>query len=292
MPVTPLKRVVLTRAMSSSAATKIVRFLDAYGNERIGQEPAPGTQQSQLITGKDIFGSKALTSQFAEVRRVLAPFVPTQIIGIGLNYRNHAKETNMPIPNFPVVFYKNINSVADPETSIVLPKREGTHVDYECELAVVLKAPCKDVSVQDALKFVAGDTCANDISARRWQGNAMGGGQWCRAKSFDTFCPLGPVLVTPEGIPDPQNLTIETILNDVVVQRSNTKDMVFSVAELISQLSQDTTLPAGTVILTGTPEGVGFTRKPPIYLKPGDKVEIRIQHIGSLLNYVIGASSL
>ncbi|RHY31441.1 hypothetical protein DYB32_003493 [Aphanomyces invadans] len=238
----------LVRGMSttSAAATKLIRFLDAYGNERIGQAPAPGTYQSQLITGKDVFGSKALTSQFAEVRRVLAPFVPTQIIGIGLNYRNHAKETNMPIPNYPVVFYKNINSVADPETSIVLPRREGSHVDYECELAVVLKAPCKDVSVQDALKFVAGYT----------------------------------------------NLTIETILNDVVVQRSNTKDMVFSVAELISQLSQDTTLPAGTVILTGTPEGVGFTRKPPLYLKPGDKVEIRIQHIGSLLNYVIGASSL
>ncbi|KAF0683093.1 Aste57867_24781 [Aphanomyces stellatus] len=276
----------------SSSATQLVRFLDAYGNERIGQQPVAGTHQSQLIVGKDALGSRQLTSQFAEVRRLLAPFVPVQIIGIGLNYRNHAKETNMPIPNYPVVFYKNILSVADPESAIVLPKREGGHVDYECELAVVLKAPCKDVSVQNALKYVAGYTCANDVSARRWQGNPMGGGQWCRAKSFDSFTPLGPVLVTPDVIHDPQNLAIETYLNDVCVQSSNTKDMVFSVAELISQLSQDTTLPAGTVILTGTPEGVGFTRKPPLYLKPGDKVEIRIQDIGSLVNYVVGASSL
>ncbi|CAK4818536.1 unnamed protein product [Aphanomyces euteiches] len=280
------------RAMSTTSATHIVRFLDAYGNERIGQAPPLGSHQSQLIVGKDIFGSRVLTSQFAEVRRILAPFVPSQIIGIGLNYRNHAKETNMPIPNHPVVFFKSLNSVADPETSIALPKREGSYVDYECELAVVLKAPCKGVSVADAFKYVAGYTCANDVSARRWQGNPMGGGQWCRAKSFDTFCPLGPVLVTPEVIHDPQNLQIETYLNDVRVQSSNTKDMIFSVAELISQLSQDTTLPAGTVILTGTPEGVGYTRKPPLYLKPGDKVEIRIEHIGSLVNYVIGASSL
>ncbi|OQR86544.1 fumarylacetoacetate (FAA) hydrolase [Achlya hypogyna] len=286
---------VISRARTmSTVATRVIRFRDATGAVRVGQEPTASSTKSQLIAGADVLGSLELTPEFADVRRVLAPFVPTQIIGIGLNYRNHAKETNMPIPSHPVVFFKSLNSVTDPEMPIVLPRiaSDPPEVDYECELAVVLKADCRNVAVEDALSYVAGYTCANDVSARRWQGVPRGGGQWCRAKSFDTFCPLGPCLVPASEITDPQSLRIETFLNGECVQRSSTQDMIFSVAELISQLSQDTTLPAGTVILTGTPEGVGFTRKPALYLKAGDTVEIRIEKIGSLVNHVVASSKL
>ncbi|KDO20101.1 hypothetical protein SPRG_14640 [Saprolegnia parasitica CBS 223.65] len=287
-----ISRVSLRRAMST--ATRIVRFRDEHGAVRLGQQATPSSATAQVLAADNVLGSLALTSEVAQVRRILAPVQPTQIIGIGLNYRNHAKETNMPIPTHPVVFFKNVNAVTDPEMPIVLPRiaSDPLEVDYECELAVVLNADCRNVSVDDALRYVAGYTCANDVSARRWQGVPKGGGQWCRAKSFDTFCPLGPCLVPAASIPDPQNLRIETYLNGACVQSSSTQDMIFSVAELISQLSQDTTLPAGTVILTGTPEGVGFTRKPPLYLKAGDTVEIRIEHIGSLVNHVVGTSAL
>ncbi|HMA67689.1 MAG TPA: fumarylacetoacetate hydrolase family protein, partial [Desulfosalsimonadaceae bacterium] len=144
----------------------------------------------------------------------------------------------------------------------------------------------KNVSADAALDYVKGYTAANDVSARSWQKNA-GGGQWVRGKSFDTFCPLGPVLVTPEEIPDPGNLELTCILNGGTMQRGHTSDMIFSVSRLIAYLSEDTTLLPDTVILTGTPSGVGFTRKPPVYLEPQDILDTRIENIGTLENPVV-----
>ena len=169
---------------------------------------------------------------------------------------------------------------------ILLPRHlSSDRVDYECELAVVIGRDCKNVSASKAIDYVAGYTCANDVSVRDWQKNA-GGGQWCRGKTFDTFCPLGPCLVTPDEIPDPQNLKIRTLLNGEAVQNWSTNDMIFTVAQIIEFLSGSTTLPAGTVILTGTPHGVGMASTPPRWLQPGDQVTIEIEKIGSLTNPV------
>lgn len=171
-----------------------------------------------------------------------------------------------------MVFLKPTSSLVGAEDDIVIPDvaLDPPEVDFEGELAVVIGRRCKDVTEDEALRYVLGYTIANDVSARRWQGK-RGGGQWSRAKSFDTFTPLGPSVVGTGGI-NPQSLTITTRLNGQVMQQSNTSDMIFSVAQLIEFLSQGTTLEPGTVILTGTPEGVGFTRDPPVYMEPGDGV--------------------
>ena len=219
--------------------------------------------------------------------RLLAPVVPSDILCIGLNYRRHAEEGHKPIPDQPVVFMKNCGSVQDPGQPIVLPRKlRSEMVDYECELAVVIKQRCHNVSRTDALKYVLGYTCANDVSARDWQ-LKWGGSQWCRGKTFATFCPLGPCLVTPDDIPNPNALAIRTVLNDQVMQEWNTNDMIFDVATLIEFLSGSTVLLPGTVILTGTPHGVGAARRPPVFLQPGDNVSIEIEAIGTLTNPVV-----
>ncbi|TDH73349.1 hypothetical protein CCR75_006399 [Bremia lactucae] len=273
-------------------ATVLTRFLDENGAVRCGQRMEDGST-ALLVEDDDPLGTLCFTGRTATIRKILAPVVPSQILGIGLNYRKHAKETNKPEPKFPVLFTKGVNSLQHPEEPIIIPRiaSEPPEVDYECELAVVLNKTACNVTEEEALMYVGGYTCANDITARRWQG-VKGGGQWCRAKTFDTFCPLGPVLVMPEIIPDPQTLALATYLNGKQVQKSNTGDMIFSVARLISQLSQDCSLPKGTVILTGTPEGVGVARNPPLYLAPGDMLEIEIEHIGRLVNPVESASAL
>ena len=213
--------------------------------------------------------------------------VPPAIFGIGLNYHEHAKETGMEAPKYPVVFMKNPAAIANPEDPILLHPAcmQPPEVDYEAELAVVIGQAAKDVSTADALGYVLGYTAANDVSARRWQGR-RGSGQWVRGKSFDTFCPLGPELVTADELQDPQNLRIACALNGQVMQDANTADMIFPVAELIAFLSNGVTLLPGTVILTGTPSGVGFTRKPPVYLMPGDTVNVTLEGIGMLSNPV------
>ncbi|CAI5731485.1 unnamed protein product [Hyaloperonospora brassicae] len=281
-----------SRASARTKATAITRFVDVHGAIRCGQRTDDGST-ALLVEDDDPLGSLYFTGATATIEKVLAPVVPTQILGIGLNYRQHALETNMAIPTSPVLFTKGVNALQHPHDAVVIPRVASSppEVDYECELAVVLKESCCNVTKEEALTFVGGYTCANDISARRWQGK-KGGGQWCRAKTFDTFCPLGPVLITPERIRDPQTLDIATYLNGEQVQKSNTSDMIFSVAEIISLLSQDCTLPKGTLILTGTPEGVGFARDPPVYLAPGDMVEVEIERIGKLVNPVVGASAL
>ncbi len=235
----------------------------------------------------DIYSDFIVTDRVVTPGKLLAPLEPTNILCIGLNYKKHAAESNLPPPAQPVLFVKNTASVQNPGDPIELPvKLASTKVDYECELAVVIGKRCKNVSRADALNYVLGYTCGNDVSARDWQRD-FGGGQWCQAKSFDTFCPLGPVLVTPDEIPNPNKLRIRTLLNGEAMQDWNTDDMVFDVPALIEFLSGSKTLLPGTVILTGTPHGVGFARNPPVWLKAGDTVTIDIEKIGALTNPVI-----
>ena len=263
---------------------KIIRCLDQKGNSIYAAQQRDG---SALKISGNIFDSFNLTTEKVEVKKLLAPVQPTSIICIGLNYRKHAEETGAKFPEVPVVFFKGINTLQNPGDAIKIPTHmRSEEVDYECELAVVIGRACKNVSRQNALDYVLGYTCANDVSARDWQ-IKRGGGQWCRGKSFDTFSPLGPALVIRDEIPDPNTLKIRTVLNGQVMQDWNTNDMIFNVPALIEFLSGSTTLLPGTVILTGTPHGVGMARKPPVWLKPGDSVTIEIEKIGALTNPVI-----
>ncbi|GJL53998.1 MAG: hypothetical protein NPIRA02_11300 [Nitrospirales bacterium] len=262
---------------------KLIRFQDHTRSIHYGT-PIDETS-AQLIDG-DVFGTYTITETITPIHKLLAPIVPPTILCIGLNYRAHAEETGAKLPEYPVLFIKAANSLNNPGDPIVIPTIAPAEVDYECELAIVIGKPAKNVSRQDALDYVLGYTCANDVSARGWQKNG-GGKQWCRGKSFDTFCPLGPVLVTKDEIPTPNSLKIKTTLNDKTMQDSTTSDMIFDIPTLISFLSEGTTLLPGTVILTGTPPGVGFARKPPVFLKPGDQVTIEIEHIGMLINPVL-----
>jgi 2-keto-4-pentenoate hydratase/2-oxohepta-3-ene-1,7-dioic acid hydratase in catechol pathway len=263
---------------------KIIRCLDNKGNSIYASQQPDGL--ALKISG-NIFDSFNVTTEKVEVKKLLAPVQPSSIICIGLNYRKHAEETGAKFPEVPVVFFKGINTLQNPGDAIEIPTHmRSDEVDYECELAVVIGRACKNVSRQYALDYVLGYTCSNDVSARDWQ-IKRGGGQWCRGKSFDTFSPLGPVLVTRDEIPNPNALKIRTVLNDQVMQDWNTNDMIFNVPALIEFLSGSTTLLPGTVILTGTPHGVGMARKPPCWLKPGDNVTIEIEKIGALTNPVI-----
>jgi 2-keto-4-pentenoate hydratase/2-oxohepta-3-ene-1,7-dioic acid hydratase in catechol pathway len=262
---------------------KIVRYLDGAGNARYGSEEGGRVRP---IEG-DVFGEFTVTHETADITRRLAPIEPRVILGIGLNYRQHAAETGAKIPDYPILFFKTPSAAQDPGGPIVIPGHlRSTEVDYECELAVVIGRTCKNVSRDRALDHVLGYTCANDVSARDWQ-IRNGGGQWCRGKTFDTFAPLGPCLVTRDEIPNPNALAIATILNGERVQSSNTADMIFDVPRLIEFLSGSTTLLPGTVILTGTPQGVGMARKPPRWLAPGDVVTVEIEGIGQLTNPVV-----
>jgi 2-keto-4-pentenoate hydratase/2-oxohepta-3-ene-1,7-dioic acid hydratase in catechol pathway len=245
---------------------------------------ADGT--ARVLEGDLANGFRA-TGRRVEVAQRLAPLEPRQVIGIGLNYKRHAAESGMTPPAYPVVFHKTLNSVQGPDAPIVLPPGgDGQKTDYECELAVVMGRDCKDVTPERALDYVFGYTCANDVSSRAWQ-LERGGGQWSYGKSFDTFCPLGPELVTRDEIPDPNALRISTKLNGELVQDWRTDDMIFDVRELIAFLSAGTTLLASTVILTGTPHGVGMAHDPPRWLRPGDEVTVAVEGIGELRNVVV-----
>ena len=262
---------------------RIIRYVDATGETQHGCQHQDGS--ATRIEG-DIFGECDDSGEAVAVSKLLAPVDPPAILCIGLNYRRHAEEGGAAIPERPVVFMKMPSAVQNPEDPILLPTRLASHeVDYECELAVVIGKSCKNVSKADALDYVLGYTCANDVSARDWQ-IKWGGSQWCRGKTFDTFCPLGPSVTTTDEIANPNELGIKTILNGEVMQDWNTNDMIFNVPALIEFLSGSTTLAPGTVILTGTPHGVGFARKPPVFLKDGDQVVIEIENIGSLSNSV------
>jgi acylpyruvate hydrolase len=209
---------------------------------------------------------------------------PEKIVCFGLNYRKHAEETGQPLPKFPTFFPKYRNSLIGNGEPIVLPRKNGSQVDYEVELAVVIGRRCKNVAESEALDYVGGYSILNDVSARDLQ---MQTSQWGAGKAIDTFAPFGPVLIPASEIGDPQRLAIKTRVNGRLVQDSNTADMVFPVAKLVAFLSDFMTLEPGDVLATGTPEGVGFTRRPPLFLREGDVVELEIEKIGVLRNPVV-----
>ncbi len=214
--------------------------------------------------------------------------LPPCILAIGRNYAEHAAEMGGTALVHPIIFMKNPASVIGDGEAIEIPsicRDHGPQVDWEGELAVIIDRDCRDVPLSDALSFVRGYACANDVSARWWQKEGSGG-QFCRGKSFDTFCPMGP-MVAAKAVGDPQSLAIRTRVNGVVMQESTTAMMLFPVATIVHELSRGMTLSAGTVILTGTPAGVGFARKPPVFLKHGDVVEVEIERVGVLRNPVV-----
>jgi 2-keto-4-pentenoate hydratase/2-oxohepta-3-ene-1,7-dioic acid hydratase in catechol pathway len=269
--------------LSTLPAMRLLRHLTPSGPAYAALQPDGSARE---IAG-DIFGDFRVTDRTVKPGKPLAPVVPTNILCIGLNYKKHAAESNSPLPKHPVLFIKNTAAVQNPGDPIEIPQKlPSTRVDYECELAVVIGKRCKNVSRANALDYVLGYTCGNDVSARDWQRDG-GGGQWCQGKGFDTFCPLGPVLVTRDEIPNPNALQIRTILNGQTMQDWNTNDMIFDVAAIIEFLSGSKTLLPGTVIMTGTPHGVGFARNPPVWLKAGDTVSIEIEKIGTLTNPVV-----
>ena len=264
---------------------QIIRFYDKENKIHTGCNYKDET--ACLING-NIFNKFEVTEKRVFVKKLISPIIPYAIFCIGLNYRMHAKETGALIPIYPVVFMKNPQAVTGPFSEIKIPYSciDPLQVDYETELAVIIGKYAKNIKKENAFKYIFGYTCANDVSARRWQKHA-GGGQWVRGKSFDTFCPLGPSIITTQEIKNPQKLTLECRLNNKIMQKSSTSDMIFSVAEIIEFLSQSTTLAPGSVILTGTPSGVGFTRKPPVFLKSGDVLKTSVEKIGTMVNPVV-----
>lgn len=217
----------------------------------------------------------------SEITNYLPPVDPPNVLAIGLNYIEHSKETNDVLPSAPLLFMKASTAVIAHGQNIVLPHMASDHVDYEAELCVIIGKCARNVSESEALNYVFGYTCGNDVSARDAQ---KADGQWVRAKSFDTFAPMGPYVVTSL---DPTNLRVVSRLNGQIMQDGNTNDMIFPVAQVVSYLSQCMALLPGTVIFTGTPSGVGFARTPPVYLRPGDVSEIEIEGVGVLRNIIV-----
>ncbi len=260
----------------------IARILDERGQPAYAVVEPDGTltrAQEPLSGGFCSSGSPVEPQQW------LPPVDPRAVLCIGRNYAAHAAEQDAPPPDYPVVFFKNPAAVTGHLEDIELPRVCGDEVDYEGELAVIIGKVCRDVSPDAALDHVFGYTIANDVSARIWQFE-KGGSQWSRAKSFDTFCPLGPYAVTADAF-DPAACRIRTELNGTVVQEAPATDMLFDVPHLIAFLSEQTTLLPGTVILTGTPSGIGWARNPRRMLQAGDEVSVTIDGIGTLTNSVV-----
>lgn len=260
--------------------TKFARFIAPDGVIRHGIVQGNNVRP---ITG-DLLVSWQSTDQVFVLDNIklLAPIVPPNILAIGLNYRAHAHESSMQIPDHPVLFIKATSALCNPGDPIILPRVAPDEVDYECELAIVIGKLAHHVPEEKALDYVFGYTCANDVSARDCQRRLDQ--QWARAKSFDTFCPLGPWIETEL---DPDQAAISSRLNGKVMQNSNTNDLIFSCRQLIAHLSDSLTLLPGTVILTGTPSGVGFARKPAVFMRAGDVIEVEVGGIGILTNPVI-----
>jgi 2-keto-4-pentenoate hydratase/2-oxohepta-3-ene-1,7-dioic acid hydratase in catechol pathway len=233
--------------------------------------PAPGAARASAIV------------PLADVQ-LLAPVPrPGKIICIGLNYRDHAAESKMAVPESPITFSKYVTCVTNPSAPVFLP-RTSEKVDYEAELAVVIGRRGKHVPVERAFEYVLGYTNFNDVSARDFQ---FADGQWQRGKSCDTFAPIGPAIVTSDEIPNPHRLRIQLRLNGQPMQDSTTEQLIFGIDRLVSFLSETVTLEPGDIIATGTPPGVGFARKPPVFLKPGDLMEVEVEGLGVLSNPVL-----
>lgn len=272
----PLRQLILP-------VMRIVRFLS---NKSVFTGSMIDDKNARLIKG-DITGAFTVTNESVRIDQLLAPIVPTDILCIGLNYHAHAKETNSEVPANPMLFIKSSNALHDPGLPIVLPKL-SPQVDYEGELVIVMGRNCKNVSKEAALDYVLGYTIGNDVSARDWQKEKpLNGGQFARGKSFDTFAPIGPWITTKDEVRDPNALALKTVINGETLQESTTRDMIFDVPTIIASLSSTMTIRAGSVIFTGTPQGVGVARKPQRFLRAGDSVSITIEKLGTLTNPVV-----
>jgi 2-keto-4-pentenoate hydratase/2-oxohepta-3-ene-1,7-dioic acid hydratase in catechol pathway len=254
----------------------------------VEEDDRPGLDPLRVLlaTGADVSTAAAIgaTIDLADATLLSPVRAPQKVVAIGLNYADHARESGTTPPEKPMVFVKTPNSIIGPDEPIVIDPGLTSQVDYEAELAVVMGRRASQVTEADALSHVLGYTLCNDVSARDAQFADV---QWVRGKSFDTFCPLGPWITTADEVPDPQALAIRCRVNGDLLQDSTTAEMIFGVAHLISYLSQGITLEPGDVIATGTPFGVGFARTPPIFLRPGDSVEVEVESLGILRNPVV-----
>ncbi|MFW5802787.1 MAG: fumarylacetoacetate hydrolase family protein [Verrucomicrobiota bacterium] len=258
---------------------RIARFR-IQDEDRIAFGVADGSNWCELRSLFDVNSGTGDRFSGEEVQ-LLAPVAPPNVIAIGLNYREHAEETGSAIPERPVVFLKATSAVIGPGTPIRLPALAPSNVDIEAELAIVIGKTARNIDEEEVDEYVLGYTCGNDVSARDCQLELDV--QWARGKSFDTFCPLGPWIETEL---DPDNLGIRSTIDGTTLQKSRTSDMIFPCRQLVSFLSRCMTLLPGTVILSGTPPGVGMARHPPVYLEEGNEVAVAIEGVGTLVNPV------
>jgi 2-keto-4-pentenoate hydratase/2-oxohepta-3-ene-1,7-dioic acid hydratase in catechol pathway len=264
---------------------KIIRFIDTEGGQSL-LGAWSGGDTARVMAG-DLFDAIRVMDRQARIARLLPPLTPPNILAIGLNYRAHAAEGHRPPPEKPLIFCKLTTSVIGPNDPIVLPRSAPDEVDFEAELGIVIGRIARHVSPERALDYVLGYIALNDVTARDCQRRLDQ--QWTRAKSFDTFCPLGPCLVTADAI-DPANLRVRSWVNDELMQDGHTRDMIFPCAELVSYLSHQFTLLPGTLICTGTPAGVGVARTPPRFLRAGDRVTVEVDGVGKLSNRIVASS--
>ncbi|MCW3975001.1 MAG: fumarylacetoacetate hydrolase family protein [Candidatus Bathyarchaeota archaeon] len=223
-----------------------------------------------------------ITCALDEVKKFLPPIQSPNIIALGLNYTEHANESKMDLPSAPIIFLKTTSALTGHLQPIILPSEAPSEVDYEAELTIVIGKSAKNISENEAFDYIFGYTCGNDVSARDCQLRLDK--QWARGKSFDTFASVGPIIETELN---PSNLNVQCLLNGNIMQNGSTSDLIFNVPQIVSYLSRQMTLLPGTLIMTGTPPGVGFVREPPVFLKPNDRVEVKIEGIGTLENSVI-----
>jgi 2-keto-4-pentenoate hydratase/2-oxohepta-3-ene-1,7-dioic acid hydratase in catechol pathway len=285
----------LATLLTPAGPRSFARIEDYYVELNSTDPTLPSSVRELLAGGADLSARSAIAAKSSNAVRIplteakFGPVVPDaqKILCIGLNYRDHAIEGGKAIPVEPVLFAKYHNALNGHDCAIRLPK-VSQKVDYEAELVVVIGRRGRDVAEADAMSYVAGYTCGHDVSARDWQ---MRGAerQWTIGKTFDSFAPIGPELVTADELPDPHNLRVQMHLNGETMQDSNTREFIFSVPQLIAYLTQIVTLEPGDLIFTGTPPGVGFARRPPVWLRPGDVCEVEIEGIGILRNPVIAA---
>jgi len=282
---------VLTPSGPRAALQHGSRFIDLHA----ANPNLPSSLKALLEGGPELLHAAALTAQSPSATayeggkvRLLAPILdPQKVICVGLNYRDHAAESGAAIPREPVLFSKFSTAVIGPEEPIVLPA-VSKEVDYEAELVVVVGKKGRNFSEAEAVNYIAGYMVGHDVSARDWQ-LKKDGKQWLAGKTFDTFAPCGPVLVTRDEVPDPCRLGIQLRLNGQIMQNSNTQQMIFSPAFILAYVAQVVTLMPGDLVFTGTPPGVGVARKPPVFLKGGDVVEVEIDQLGLLRNPVVQA---
>jgi 2-keto-4-pentenoate hydratase/2-oxohepta-3-ene-1,7-dioic acid hydratase in catechol pathway len=284
---------LLTFAVGGKARPGVLRDDRVIDLEAAGLPAGPNGGLLAIARGGDAMLKKvAKVLKDAQVKsyelskvKVLPPIrQPSKIVAVGLNYIDHCKEANLPVPAEPVLFSKFPTSVCGPYDELSWPAGITKEVDYEVELGVVIGKKARDVEEAAALEYVMGYTVVNDVSARDLQ--FLGAKQWDRGKSLDTFCPYGPYIVTRDEIPDPHVLQVRTVLNGKEMQNSNTKNLIFNVNKIIAYASQGTTLLPGDLIPTGTPFGVGFSRKPPVFLKDGDECVCEVEKVGSIRNKV------